>query len=185
MPEEGSLTIDNASVQRLMDYGLLHFTDNGWVVGTWDDAVAATSLASLQGELQEPTSGLTRTPEPCRLRETLVELLRTTANQAIYCSSDHAKARENAKALLAAPPAEPQEPSEAMDVALELLSDAQMLFAHGVGAMTDNGDRDNQERNIREAGELNLRISNFIADFRTAAPRPALNPIGEEGAREP
>jgi hypothetical protein len=73
----------------------------------------------------------------------------------------------------------------ALEEALELLSDAQMLFAHGVGAMTDNGDRDNQERNIREAGELNLRISNFIAALRTAAPRPALNPIGEEGAREP
>lgn len=28
----GSLTLDNASVQRLMDYGLLHYTDEGWVV---------------------------------------------------------------------------------------------------------------------------------------------------------
>lgn len=32
---DGSLTLDNASVQRLMDYGLLHFTDAGWTVGPW------------------------------------------------------------------------------------------------------------------------------------------------------
>jgi hypothetical protein len=33
--EDGSMTIDNASVQRLMDYGLLHYTDVGWFVGMW------------------------------------------------------------------------------------------------------------------------------------------------------
>lgn len=41
----------------------------------------------------------------------------------------------------------------------ELLAEAQLLFALGVGAMTDNGDKDNQERCIREGGELMLRIS--------------------------
>jgi hypothetical protein len=33
--EDGSLTIDNASVQRLMEYGFLHFTDEGFYVGPW------------------------------------------------------------------------------------------------------------------------------------------------------
>lgn len=33
--EDGSMTIDNASVQRLMDYNLLHYTDEGWFVGRW------------------------------------------------------------------------------------------------------------------------------------------------------
>lgn len=32
---DGSMTIDNASVQRLLDYGLLHYTDEGWFVGRW------------------------------------------------------------------------------------------------------------------------------------------------------
>jgi hypothetical protein len=44
----------------------------------------------------------TDTRVSAELYDALVELLRTTANQAIYCSSDHAKARETAKALLAA-----------------------------------------------------------------------------------
>jgi hypothetical protein len=51
--------------------------------------------------------------------------------------------------------------------ALDLLEEAQLLFAHGVGAMTDNGDKANQERNIREAGELNLRISEFLTNARS------------------
>jgi hypothetical protein len=35
---EGSLTLDNASVQRLLDYGLLHYDDNRWVVARTPDA---------------------------------------------------------------------------------------------------------------------------------------------------
>jgi hypothetical protein len=38
---DGSMTIDNASVQRLLDYGLLHFTDAGWVIGRWCDLAQA------------------------------------------------------------------------------------------------------------------------------------------------
>lgn len=33
--KDGSLTIDNASVQRLLDYGLLHYTDEGFYIGPW------------------------------------------------------------------------------------------------------------------------------------------------------
>jgi hypothetical protein len=40
-PPEGALTLDNASIQRLMDYGLLHHTNRGWIVGEWEDAVKA------------------------------------------------------------------------------------------------------------------------------------------------
>jgi hypothetical protein len=41
---DGSMTIDNASVQRLMDYGLLHYTDEGVFVGRWPNT--NTSLAA-------------------------------------------------------------------------------------------------------------------------------------------
>ena len=44
----------------------------------------------------------------------------------------------------------------------ELLARSQYLFAHGVGAMTDNGDRANQERNIRAGGELMLEITKAL-----------------------
>jgi hypothetical protein len=33
--EDGSITLDNRSVQRLMDMNLLHYTEKGWFVGTW------------------------------------------------------------------------------------------------------------------------------------------------------
>jgi hypothetical protein len=121
-----TVRIEPATAQRLMDWNVLHITDEGWTIDLDIWAKRPADVVPADDDL-------------------------------VY----------------------------ALEEALELLSDAQMLFAHGVGAMTDNGDRDNQERNIREAGELNLRISNFIAALRTAAPRPALNPIGEEGAREP
>ena len=45
----GSLTLDGASVQRLMDYGLLHYTSRGWIVGKWKDAVDAEKEPTEQG----------------------------------------------------------------------------------------------------------------------------------------
>lgn len=33
--EDGSLTLCNAAVQRLLDYGILHYTDEGYYVGKW------------------------------------------------------------------------------------------------------------------------------------------------------
>lgn len=54
MTDDGSLTLDNASVQRLMDYGLLHYTDNGWYVGRWPKTNTPTLSAAPQvGEVTE------------------------------------------------------------------------------------------------------------------------------------
>jgi len=30
--DDGSMTLNNAAVQRLMDYGLLHYIDGGWLL---------------------------------------------------------------------------------------------------------------------------------------------------------
>jgi len=43
--DDGSLTIDNASVQRLMDYGLLHRLDTGWYVGAWPQSNKSHTVA--------------------------------------------------------------------------------------------------------------------------------------------
>lgn len=55
---DGSITLDNASVQRLMDYGLLHYTDEGWYVGrepktNTPSLEAARPCASVASEIEE------------------------------------------------------------------------------------------------------------------------------------
>ena len=35
--DDGSLTLCNAAVQRLLDYGVLHYTDEGFYVGKWPE----------------------------------------------------------------------------------------------------------------------------------------------------
>ena len=37
--QDGSITLDNRSAQRLMDMNLLHRTEDGWFVGTWAAAM--------------------------------------------------------------------------------------------------------------------------------------------------
>jgi Lar family restriction alleviation protein len=47
---DGSLTLGNASVQRLLDYGVLHYTNAGWVVSNWPANNHGASLSSTDGE---------------------------------------------------------------------------------------------------------------------------------------
>jgi hypothetical protein len=39
--EDGSMTLDNPSVQRLMDLGVLHYTEEGWHISKWPWRVSA------------------------------------------------------------------------------------------------------------------------------------------------
>jgi hypothetical protein len=51
---DGSLTLDNASVQRLLDYGVLHYTNDGWVVSNWpENNEARTDPSPALGDVDE------------------------------------------------------------------------------------------------------------------------------------
>lgn len=88
-------------------------------------------------------------------RDELAAFLR---NHPIYCTARDGRFEQAADTLLA----DKQREKELT----ELLEEAQLMFALGVGAVTENGDRENQERCIREAGELNLRISKYLTGIR-------------------
>jgi hypothetical protein len=72
---EGSLTLDNASVQRLLDYGILHFGDHGWYV-----ARPTPDLGKDATEVESPAATLNATASSFNLGddEELCERLRNT-----------------------------------------------------------------------------------------------------------
>jgi hypothetical protein len=65
---DGSLTLDNKSVQRLMDYGLLHCVDDGWRIGPWPESNAA------QGDDEFRNAANRRTFERMSQDETIEQL---------------------------------------------------------------------------------------------------------------
>lgn len=50
----------------------------------------------------------------------------------------------------------------------KMIADAPVLFAHGAGAMTDNGDGANQDRNIDDARALIRRAASLAQEIREA-----------------
>ena len=67
-------------------------------------------------------------------------------------------------ARASAPPA----PISLLERVVGALEVAQYLFAHGVGAMTDNGDKANQDRNLDAAKNIGAHLSSVLAEVREA-----------------
>lgn len=55
--DDGSLTLCNAAVQRLLDYGVLHYTDEGIYVGKWPETNTPSRLTTPQGSIGEKSNG--------------------------------------------------------------------------------------------------------------------------------